>query len=198
MHHGVLVGAGRRARRDRRRSVAAGARADTTSRTCGRRRERGESRGLRPARGRRETACRTRWPRAGPAAQRRGRPGDPRRRARGVRRARPRGPECRRGRGARRGEQGDDLPPLPVEGRPRGVAKSHVRARPEAAPKPDTGSLGGNITTALRNLRTLLQDDPVLGCHATRMLVVDAVQQRRPCTHAHRLRARAPPQGNVR
>ena len=44
----------------------------------------------------------------------------------------------------------------------------------EAAPKPDTGSLRGDLTTALRNLRTLL-DDPVLGA-ATRMLVVDAVQ----------------------
>ncbi|HWS44605.1 MAG TPA: TetR/AcrR family transcriptional regulator [Acidimicrobiia bacterium] len=42
------------------------------------------------------------------------------------------------------------------------------------APKPDTGSLRGDLLTSLRNLRRLL-DDPVLGA-ATRMLVVDALQ----------------------
>jgi AcrR family transcriptional regulator len=44
----------------------------------------------------------------------------------------------------------------------------------ETAPKPDTGSLRGDLTTALQNLRNLL-DDPVLGA-ATRMLVADALQ----------------------
>ncbi len=44
----------------------------------------------------------------------------------------------------------------------------------ETAPKPDTGTLRGDLGVALANLRALL-DDPVLGA-ATRMLVFDAVQ----------------------
>jgi AcrR family transcriptional regulator len=53
------------------------------------------------------------------------------------------------------------------------VAAAFVIAE-EAAPKPDTGSLRGDLTTALRNLRRL-HADPVLGA-ACRMLVVDAMQ----------------------
>jgi AcrR family transcriptional regulator len=44
----------------------------------------------------------------------------------------------------------------------------------DKAPKPDTGSLRGDITASLTNLCQLL-DDPVLGA-ATRMLVTDAAR----------------------
>jgi len=44
----------------------------------------------------------------------------------------------------------------------------------EVAVKPDTGSLRGDLTASLRNLRKML-DDPELGS-ATRMLVVDAIR----------------------
>jgi AcrR family transcriptional regulator len=54
------------------------------------------------------------------------------------------------------------------------VAAAAFAVAEDAAPKPDTGSLRGDITAALMNLRRLLQD-PVLGA-ATRMLVTDAVR----------------------
>ncbi len=51
------------------------------------------------------------------------------------------------------------------------VAAANAAAE-EQAPIPDTGSVRGDMTTALRNLRRLL-DDPILGA-AKRMLLVDA------------------------
>jgi AcrR family transcriptional regulator len=54
------------------------------------------------------------------------------------------------------------------------VAAAAFTLAAEVAVKPDTGSLRGDLTTSLRNLRKML-DDPELGS-ATRMLVVDAVR----------------------
>ena len=54
------------------------------------------------------------------------------------------------------------------------VVASTFAIAEERAPKPDTGSLRGDLTTTLRNLRSLL-DDPRLGS-AIRMMVVDALQ----------------------
>ena len=51
------------------------------------------------------------------------------------------------------------------------VAAANAAAE-EQAPIPDTGSVRGDMTTALRNLRRLL-DDPILGA-AKRMLLVEA------------------------
>ncbi len=52
------------------------------------------------------------------------------------------------------------------------VAAAALKAADEQAPIADTGSVRGDLTTALRNLRRLL-DDPVVGA-AKRMLLVDA------------------------
>ncbi len=52
------------------------------------------------------------------------------------------------------------------------VAAAALQAADEQAPIPDTGSVRGDLTSALRNLRRLL-DDPVVGA-AKRMLLVDA------------------------
>ncbi len=52
------------------------------------------------------------------------------------------------------------------------VAAAASKAADEQAPIADTGSVRGDLTTALRNLRRLL-DDPVVGA-AKRMLLVDA------------------------
>jgi len=54
------------------------------------------------------------------------------------------------------------------------VAAAAFTLAAEVAVKPDTGSLRGDLTTSLRNLREML-DDPELGS-ATRMLVVDSVR----------------------
>jgi AcrR family transcriptional regulator len=52
------------------------------------------------------------------------------------------------------------------------VVAAALKAADEQAPIADTGSVRGDLTTALRNLRRLL-DDPVVGA-AKRMLLVDA------------------------
>ena len=52
------------------------------------------------------------------------------------------------------------------------VAAAALKAADEQAPIADTGSVRGDLTTALQNLRRLL-DDPVVGA-AKRMLLVDA------------------------
>jgi len=52
------------------------------------------------------------------------------------------------------------------------VVAAAVKAADEQAPIPDTGSVRGDLTTALGNLRRLL-DDPVVGA-AKRMLLIDA------------------------
>src|SRR5436190_8711493 len=54
------------------------------------------------------------------------------------------------------------------------VAAAALKAADEQAPIADTGSVRGDLTTALRNLRRLL-DDPVVGA-AKRMLLVDAAR----------------------
>ena len=52
------------------------------------------------------------------------------------------------------------------------VAAAACKAADEHAAMPDTGSVRGDLTIALQNLRGLL-DDPVVGA-AKRMLLVDA------------------------
>ena len=70
---------------------------------------------------------------ARPPAQCRGRRGDPRGRGRALRRGRARGTH-RRGRGGTRGRgQGHDLPPVPVQGRPRGGGRPLLHPGPGAA-----------------------------------------------------------------
>ena len=54
------------------------------------------------------------------------------------------------------------------------VVAAALKAADEQAPIADTGSVRGDLTTALRNLRRLL-DDPVVGA-AKRMLLVDSAR----------------------
>ena len=125
--HRVRVAAGpcqlRRARR-------AGA-PDTARRGAGRHRSR-RTRDGRRARGRARGRRGGRGAPARPPAQRRGRRGDPRGRGRALRRGRAREPHRRGCRRTRRRGQGHHLPPLPVQGRPRGGGRPLLHPGPGA------------------------------------------------------------------
>ena len=93
----------------------------------------------------------------------------------GLRRA-----EGRRGRRARRRQQGHDLPPLPVEARPRDRGRPAV-ALDDDEPTPDTGDTRAATSAALRRQLIAMLTD-----HADRPRAADDGRRRRARSRARR------------